>query len=517
VGVPDEARQSTVFDRDCFCFRATNHPGAGTVNIIYGGANGLTATGSQVLGDSSLAIETDAHFGKALAAGRFRGSAFASDLAVAVPGAGLRGTIDVFFGGSRLNTTPNQRFSADGFSTAGTSLGSGVVKFPEDVTMVWGDFNGDGVGDLAAEVMNDNGSHQDSNSAVLILYGTAGSGLSRSNSTLLVITDALAPEPVAHPGCGTRRSCGDVEGHIGLAAADLDGDSKDELLIGTPAIREVDDDGTTIRTGHGAIIVVPGEAPVLDAFPGGWDVFISEESTDGPTFGFALAVGDFDGNGEKDVAVGDGDASFIANEFESGRVRVFMNGSSTSSVELRQSDSSNQAVEGGDRFGAALAAHDFNGDGVTDLAVGAPGESSGATIGHGVVTTFFGVPGVGLAAGLTLAPQALLIPAGVLCCFDGAAFGSSLTAWNFGGGPQADLAVGSPFFTIARIVNNTLVNTLPGAGSVVTLYGQPVVGPTFPVLQLWTQNPGFPVCTTGFCLSTAGIAQTGNHFGAAVY
>jgi hypothetical protein len=76
VGVPDEARQSTVFDRDCFCFRVTNHPGAGTVNIIYGGANGLTPTGSQVLGDSSLAIDTDAHFGKALAAGRFRGPGF---------------------------------------------------------------------------------------------------------------------------------------------------------------------------------------------------------------------------------------------------------------------------------------------------------------------------------------------------------------------------------------------------------------------------------------------------------
>jgi hypothetical protein len=473
-----------------------------------------------VLGDSSLAIDTDAHFGKALAAGRFRGPGFASDLAVAVPGSGSNGTIDVFFSGSgRLNTTPNQRFSADGFSTAGTSLGSGV-KFPEDLTMVWGDFNGDGVGDLAATVVNETNS-ANSNSAVLVLYGTAGSGLSQSNSSLLVVTDAMAPDPVFRPGCGVQRSpCLVVRGHIGLAAADLDGDSKDELLIGSPAIREVDDDGTTIRSGQDGIIIVRGSAPVLSPFSSSWDVLLSDDP-EGPTFGFVLAVGDFDGSGGKDVAVGDSDRSFLANQVEAGRVRIFMDvgvsGSSTGSVELRQSDSPNQGVEGGDHFGAALAAHDFNGDGVTDLAVGAPGESTGATIGHGAITTFHGQTGVGLIAGPTFAPQGFLIQFGVVCCFDGAAFGSSLTAWNFGAGPQADLAVGSPFFSVVHFANNTILSGIAGAGAIVTLYGQPVVGLVPPLFQLWTQNPGFPVCSTGFCFSTAGIARTGNHFGAAVY
>jgi hypothetical protein len=308
-----------------------------------------------------------------------------------------------------------------------------------------------------------------------------------------------------------------VEGHIGLAAADLDGDSRDELLIGASNIREVDDDGTTIRSGQKGIIIVRDTA-ALTTFT--VRVLLSEDPQ-GPTFGSALAVGDFDGNGEKDVAVGDADTFGNLAVFDSGSVRIFMDvdvsGSSTSSVELRQSDSPNQAVEASDRFGAALAAHDFNGDGVTDLAVGAPGESSGTTIGHGAVTTFFGVTGVGLTAGPTLAPHGLLIPVGVLCCYDGAAFGSSLAAWNFGGTPEADLAVGSPSFTIPRIINNVLVDTLPGAGSVVTLYGIPVVGLTFPDMQLLTQNPGFPVCTTGFCFSTAGIARTGNQFGAAVH
>jgi hypothetical protein len=165
VGVPDQTRQSQIFDPECSCIRITNHQGAGTVNIIYGGTAGLTTTGSQVLGQSNLAIKTNAHFGKALAAGKFRGSTFASDLAVAVPGADNGGSIDVFFSSSgKLNSTPNQRLFAQSFSTAGTSLGlvvtQGVLVFPQDLTMVWGDFNGDAVGDLAAEVMNENGGRE---------------------------------------------------------------------------------------------------------------------------------------------------------------------------------------------------------------------------------------------------------------------------------------------------------------------------------------------------------------------
>lgn len=46
---------------------------------------------------------------------------------------------------------------------------------------------------------------------------------------------------------------------------------------------------------------------------------------------------------------------------------------------------SEAGVESGDRFGSALAAGDFNGDGKDDLAVGMPGENFGGATETGIV------------------------------------------------------------------------------------------------------------------------------------
>ena len=51
------------------------------------------------------------------------------------------------------------------------------------------------------------------------------------------------------------------------------------------------------------------------------------------------------------------------------------------------------AVEGGDQFGAALAAGDFNHDGFVDLAAGAPSERVGTTVGAGAVSVLPGSAG----------------------------------------------------------------------------------------------------------------------------
>ncbi|HSC29722.1 MAG TPA: FG-GAP repeat protein, partial [Vicinamibacterales bacterium] len=396
-------------------------------------------------------------------------------------------------------------------------------------SMVWGDFNGDGVGDLAAEIVN--GGVQNSRNAVLVLYGTAGSGFSVANHTLLVVDEGLNPgnSPFVPPsGCRTSMFCATSRGgDIALAASDFNGDARDELLIGAPNCREIDDDFRIVSGAVGCVAIVRGRATGFDRFFG-WDVLRPGDNDldDNARFGSALAVGNFDGAGNKDVAVGAPDTLFDTPQVadNAGSVRVFFNVEPVfSQVDLfaqstlltQIASGGNQAAEAGDRFGAALAANDFNGDGLTDLAVGTPGESTGSTTGHGAVNVFHGSTGSGLTAGPTLLPQSLFVPVGVLCCFGGAAFGSSLTAWNFGAGAPADLAIGSPSFTLANATNTKV--TVAGAGAVLTMYGQPNAGLIFPVMQLWTQNPGFPVCTTGFCLTTAGTARAGNHFGSAVY
>jgi hypothetical protein len=521
VGVPDEMRTSFVFNLDdfeCFCGEFIDFPGAGAVNIIYGGASGLTPAASQVLSQANLERTTNARFGHRLAAGRFRGPAFASDLAVAVPGAPRGGAINILFSeNGRLRTTPSQRFHAGDFSPAGTSLGTNGMEFPPNLSMVFGDFNGDDVGDLAVEV--ENSGVQDSRSAVLVLYGTAGVGLSRASSTLLVVNDAMAPDQVFAPRCGVQRDCAEVRGHIGLAAADLDGDGRDELLIGSPAIREVDDEGEFTTTGpRGGVIIVPGRSPVLTASPN-WRL-LDSDGVDGGEFGHTLAVGNFDGDDALDIVVGDPSTNAPGfAQFDAGQVRVFMD-ARTPSLELRQSNSPNQQFEARDRFGAAIAAVDVNGDGATDLAVGAPGESTGNTAGHGAVTIFFGTNGAGLTGPApTTTLQQLVGPFGVVCCFPGAGFGSSLSAGNFGLTPQGDLAIGAPSFTVTRFVNNQLMAAVGEAGGVLTLHGVQGAGiiPAPGFMQLWTQNPGFPVCVTGICFNTAGGAATRNHFGASVH
>src|SRR5207237_3332420 len=113
-------------------------------------------------------------------------------------------------------------------------------------------------------------------------------------------------------------------------------------------------------------------------------------------FGSALAVGDFDADGKKDVAVGSPN-NFALVPDNAGIVRVFPNvqfldGQGEAAPNVLSTVLTQDGIEtpeANDLFGAALAANDFNGDGVSDLAIGAPGESTGSFTGNGEVNVVF--------------------------------------------------------------------------------------------------------------------------------
>jgi hypothetical protein len=129
--------------------------------------------------------------------------------------------------------------------------------------------------------------------------------------------------------------------------------------------------------------------------------------------------------------------------------------------------------EAGDRFGSALAAGDFNGDGFSDLAVGIPGEDTTVS-GFFGPTTFEDVGAVviiyglgGLTTGNTASPSP--IPG-----FHGrrqvrqakiAQLGSPLSWGDFNGDGDGDLAIGAPDSAPFRFRRASAVWVLYGSGN----------------------------------------------------
>ncbi|NOX61936.1 MAG: hypothetical protein GXP42_08325 [Chloroflexi bacterium] len=186
---------------------------------------------------------------------------------------------------------------------------------------------------------------------------------------------------------------------------------------------------------------------------------------DSDQFGAALAVGDFNGDGHPDLAIG------IPGETVNGRdgagaVQVIygtLTGLTAANNQLWHQDVSGipGAAEAGDKFGYAVAAGDFDGDGFDDLAIGIPGEDIGSMSNAGAVLALYGS-----AQGLT-ANGAEDIYQGYLtvesAIGDNEFFGVSLVAGDFNGDDRMDLAIGVP---------GEEVNGASGAGAVHLFYGQ---------------------------------------------
>jgi hypothetical protein len=329
--------------------------------VIYGGASlpstidlnssaaGLTVYGDDVGGES----------GHGLAVGDINADG-TDDLIIGAIRADSPGRVDagetyVIFGGGSLPSTIDLNSTAADL----TVYGDDASDFSGHA-LAAGDINGDGSDDLIIGApYADPAGGGDAGETYVIFGGGPLPSTVDLNATAADLTVYGA-------------DAGDVSG-ISVAAADIDGDGTDDLII---AARYADPAGGS-EAGETYVIFGGGSLPsTIDLNSTAADLTVYGDDG-GDISGNAVAGGDINGDGVDDLIIAAPHAS-PAGGVGAGEIYVIYGGTSLPSTIDLNSTAPSLTIYGddaGDHFGsgidAGVAAGDINGDGVDDLAIGA--------------------------------------------------------------------------------------------------------------------------------------------------
>jgi 6-phosphogluconolactonase (cycloisomerase 2 family) len=316
---------------------------------------------------------------------------------------------------------------------------AGTLSAPTSYTVIKGrnkDINGDGYPDLVIGAPDDYWRFPTIDGAVYVYYGSPD-GPNRNSEPNLILW-------------------GDNGANFGVAVAtdDINGDGYADIVI-----------GENYNSGDGAVHFVYGPVPAESGFFPTPDIV--GRPNQGDQFGSSLALGDMNGDGYSDLAVG-------AVHYNGGDGAFYVYSGSSSGITSGQTAGTPFASApsgSGAQFGTGLAIGDINGDGYADLAVGIPDYNTASC----PVPFTFGPDGAialynGSSAGLEFSSQDWINGE----CQVGSLFGASVAIGDLNGDGYADVAVGAP---IGGPLGSayTLLSAGPGG---ITVPGNVVGSPT---------------------------------------
>lgn len=409
---------------------------AGDVTVLPSGANGVSGSGSVSWSQDSTGIagtpEAGDEMGFAEASGDFNGDGYA-DLAVSAAGEDTGaytkgshdGLVHILFGSATGLTAAHSL--AIGPYYGDDYEGNGFAGY----SLAAGDLTGDGLDDLVVGVPG--------NARASVLTGSQRDGISMP----------------AYGEVSPSSPAGAFAGDFGwsVAVGDINGDGIGDVAVGAPW----DPDGLTYLEGSVTTFISP--TPGGNVLPMSDYTYVKKQrwtknttgvpgaptkygaTDDADEFGWSVALGDIDGDGDADLAIGSpGTPVTNTAKHEDAGVVYVVKGSATglTATGITELTQDSTGVPGSptknDDFGTALAFGDTNGDGRDDLAVATGGEQS-VTVLNGTTA------GVSTSGIVRWTQESTGIPGGTE---SGDGWGLSLRFEYFKGSRYAGIAVGAP-------------------------------------------------------------------------